>query len=668
MKKLIISCALFNASMALSQNPGIVIANMDKTVDPKQDFYSYCNGTWQKNFKLPESDARYGSFNEINNNNLKNIKLIYNEVSVNKTATPNSNLQKLRDFYNTGLDSVKADKMGYTPIKTQLAEIEKVKTLDDFIKLKADFDWVGVKLLFDANVTPDAKNSKKQSFGIAQAGYGLGDRDFYYSPQFEKIQKEYKIYLANLFKLVGKSEIEAEKSANIIFDFEKELTKAALRRTEMRDPTKLYNKFSPGALTEITPNLNWAVYFKNIKITQPDTTIVATTEYFKALNTLLKSTPIETLKTYATGMLLMESAPFLSSKFEETHFNFRGKILTGSKAMKPRWQRVHNVINGGMGEIIGEEYAKRFFKPEAKQKVNQLIDNLILAYRERIASRTWMDENTKKEAYKKLDLLIRKVGYPDKWRDYSALTVGTNSYWDNVCSASKFGMQFALDELKKPVDRYKWLMTPVMVNAYYAPETNEITFPAAILQPPFFDYTADDAANYGTMGAIIGHELTHGFDDQGCQYDAEGNLKMWWTEKDYENFKTKKQGIITQFNNYVAVDTLHVNGELTQGENIADLGGLTMAYYAYKKSLNGKKSNVMEGLTGEQRFFIAWAQGWKGVCRDAETKRLVTVDPHSPAYFRAFGPLVNLKEFYEAFGVKEGDKMFTPEKTRVEVW
>jgi putative endopeptidase len=321
-----------------------------------------------------------------------------------------------------------------------------------------------------------------------------------------------------------------------------------------------------------------------------------------------------------------------------------------------------------LGEIIGEEYTKKYFKPEAKQKVNQLIDNLILAYRDRIASRTWMDENTKKEAYKKLDLLIRKVGYPDKWKDYSSLTIGTTSYWDNACRASKFGMQFALDELKKPVDRYKWLMTPVMVNAYYAPETNEITFPAAILQPPFFDYTADDAANYGTMGAIIGHELTHGFDDQGCQYDADGNLKMWWTEKDYENFKSKKQGIITQFNSYVAVDTLHVNGELTQGENIADLGGLTMAYYAYKKSLNGKKSNVMEGLTGEQRFFIAWTQGWKGVCRDAETKRLVTVDPHSPAYFRAFGPLVNLKEFYEAFGVKEGDKMFTPEKTRVEVW
>ncbi len=668
MKKLIASIALLSTTIALSQNPGIVVSNMDKSADPKQDFYNYCNGNWQKTFKLPESDARYGSFNEINNNNLKNIKLIYNEVSANKTAAPSSNLQKLRDFYNIGLDSAKADKLGYTPIKPQLDQINKVKTVDEFIALKANFEYIGVKLLFDAGVSPDAKNSKKQSFGLSQAGYGLGDRDFYYSPQFEKILSEYKKYLSNLFLLIGISAVDAEKNANIVYNFEKELTNAALRKTEMRDPVKLYNKYSPTALTELSPNINWKLYFTTIKLKQPDTTIVGMVDYFKALNNLLKSTPIETLKMYAKANLLMESASFLSTPFVETNFNFRGKVLSGAKTMKPRWQRVHNVINAYMGEMISEEYTKKYFKPEAKQKVNQLIDNLVLAYRDRIASRTWMDDITKKEAYRKLDLLIRKVGYPDKWKDYSTLKITTASYWDNACSGAKYAMQAGLEELKHPVDRYKWLITPVTVNAYYAPETNEITFPAAILQPPFFDYTADDAANYGTMGAIIGHELSHGFDDQGCQYDADGNLKMWWTKQDYENFKTKKQGIINQFNSYIAIDTLHVNGELTQGENIADLGGLTMAYYAYKKSLNGKTSPVMESLTGEQRFFIAWAQGWKGICRDAELKRLITVDPHSPANFRAFAPLTNLKEFYEAFGVKEGDKMFISDKTRVEIW
>lgn len=668
MKKLITSIALISSVITLAQNPGIVIANMDKTVDPRQDFYNFCNGNWLKTFKLPESDARYGSFNEIYNNNLKNIKLIYNEVSVNNTVAPNTNLQKLRDFYNTGLDSVKANKLGYAPIKPQLLEIDNVKNLDDFICLKAKFDWIGVKLLFNSGVQADAKNSTKQSYYFSQAGYGLGDRDFYYSAQFEKIQKEYKLYLANLFKLIGTSENDAKKNANVVFEFEKKITKAALVRTELRDPIKRYNTFSQKSLAELSPNINWSLYFNNIKLIQPDTVVVFTVDYFKELSVLLKSTPIQTLKTYAKAMLLMESAPFLSRKFEETDFNFSGRIFTGSKTMKPRWERVHNIIEASLGEIIGEEYAKRFFKPEAKQKVNQLIDNLILAYRERISSRTWMDETTKKEAYRKLDLLIRKVGYPDKWKDYSALAIATESYWDNINRISKFEMQFDLDQLNKPVNRYKWLMAPVKVNAYYSAQTNEITFPAAILQPPFFDVAADDASNYGTMGAIIGHELTHGFDDSGSQYDADGNLKMWWTEKDYENFKIKKQGIISQFNNYSAIDTLHINGELTQGENIADLGGLIIAYYAYKKSLNGNTSKTIDGFTGEQRFFIAWAQGWKSIVRDAELRRLIIVDPHSPGKFRGFAPLTNLKEFYEAFEVKQGDKMFTPEQNRVEIW
>jgi putative endopeptidase len=336
--------------------------------------------------------------------------------------------------------------------------------------------------------------------------------------------------------------------------------------------------------------------------------------------------------------------------------------------MKARWQRVQADMNSDIGDIVAREFVKKHFTPEAKQKVNKMIDNLILSYRDRIASRTWMSDETKKQANRKLDLLIRKIGYPEKWKDYSRLVIKTNSYWENSCAARKLLFEENIEELSKPVDRNKWQMTPVTVNAYYDPSTNEITFPAAILQPPFFDPKADDAANYGTMGSIIGHELTHGFDDQGSQFDADGNMKMWWTKEDYENFKNRKQLIVDQFNSYVAIDTMHVNGKMTQGENIADLGGLTMAYYAYKKSLGGKPSPKIDGFTGEQRFFIAWAQGWKTKCRDAEMKRLVTVDYHSPGYFRAFGPLTNMKEFYEAFAVKQGDKMFTPENKRVEIW
>jgi putative endopeptidase len=391
-------------------------------------------------------------------------------------------------------------------------------------------------------------------------------------------------------------------------------------------------------------------------------------DYFKNLSSLLNTTPIETLKIYAKAQLIMEAAPYLSSSFGNINFAFKGKVLSGATKMKPRWERVQGTMDKVIGDIVSEEFVKKHFTPKAKAKVNALIDNLVLAYRERIASRDWMDAETKKQANRKLDLLIRKVGYPEKWKNYSNLSISTDNYWANYTKGVKHATIENLDELKKPVDRYKWQMTPVTVNAYYDPTTNEITFPAAILQPPFFDAEAEDAANYGTMGAIIGHELTHGFDDQGAQFDADGNMKMWWTKQDYENFKNKTTRIVSQFNGYVAIDTMRVNGSMTQGENIADLGGLTMAYYAYKKSLKGKPSIKIGGFTGEQRFFIAWTQGWKGVCRDAELKRLLTVDYHSPSYFRAFGPLTNLKEFYSAFNVKEGDKMFTPETSRVEIW
>lgn len=651
-----------------AQNPGIRFNYIDSSANPRNDFYSYCNGKWQKTFELPPSDARYGSFNEINENNLRKIKTIYESVAVMKTVQPGSNTQKLRDFYTVAMDTVKADVLGASPLKAQLEMINKVKTLDELMLLKAEFEYSGITLFFGAGVSADLKNSKRNMFQIGQGGLGLGDRDYYFSDKFESIRKSYLEYLQSLFILSGQTTDQGKTSAETVLEFEKKLSDKSLTRVEQRDLEKQYNPFSKNMLTEACPKIKWASYFAVKKIKQPDTVIVGMVDYMKQLNWLLERAPIENLKTYAKAQLLMEAAPFLSRKFVETHFNFRGRIMSGAQQMKPQWQRVHNTINGAMGEIISQEFVKKYFTSEAKVKINKLIDNLIVAYRERIASRDWMSEETKKQANKKLDLLIRKVGYPDKWKNYTALQVGTDNYWANVCRANRFAIVDNLNDLKKPVDRYKWQMTPVTVNAYYDPTTNEITFPAAILQPPFFDPSADDAANYGTMGAIIGHELTHGFDDMGSQFDANGNMKNWWTNEDLSNFKSRTGKIVAQFDNYVAIDTLHVNGNMTQGENIADLGGLTMAYYAYKKSLGAKPSPTIGGFTGEQRFFIAWAQGWKQKTRDEELKRLITIDYHAPAYFRAFAPLSNMKEFYAAFGVEPGDKMHVSDDKRVEIW
>ncbi|MEI6021828.1 MAG: M13 family metallopeptidase, partial [Bacteroidota bacterium] len=643
------------------------LSYIDSSAAPQQDFYNYCNGKWQKSFVMSESDARYGSFNEINDNNLKKIKQILVSASSNKAALPNSNAQKLRDFFNTAMDSSRANGLAYSPIQTQLNKIDSIRNFKDFMKVKSEFDNIGVNLLFGIGVSPDLKNSKKNSMGISQAGYGLGDRDYYFNNNYENIRTEYKQYLSVLFTIIGTPSQACKDFADDVFDFETKLVNKAFTRVQMRDIEKMYNVYSIKGLNELNPSINWADYFKSKKI-KVDTVIVGMVDYLKEINFLVEHTPIGLLKLYAKAQLLMEAAPYLSEKFVVTHFKFRGTVMSGSKTMKARWQRVQNVMNGCIGDIVSEEFVKKYFPAEAKVKINKLIDNLVLSYRERIATRTWMSPETKKQANRKLDLLIRKVGYPDKWKDYSTLKIGTNSYWENVCNANIYLSLDNLNDLKKPVDRKKWQMTPVTVNAYYDPTTNEITFPAAILQPPFYDPTADDAANYGTMGSIIGHELTHGFDDQGAQFDADGNMNMWWTDADFKNFKERTAKIVEQFDGYVALDTLKVNGSMTQGENIADLGGLTMAYYAYKKSLGKTPSKVLNGYTGEQRFFIAWAQGWKGVTRNEELKRLLTVDYHSPAYFRAFAPLSNMPEFYEAFKVKQGDKMFRPEEKRVEIW
>lgn len=655
-------------AMAQTLTPGINLSYIDSTVNPRNDIYKFANGKWLNTQKIPASDGGWGSFNEINERNVANLKALMAGLSKDTKAVAGSNNQKLRDFYLTAIDSVKADKDGIKPISGDLAAIDAIKTKDDLFKTTALLNKKGVDGMIGFYVYSDFKNSNANTCYLAQTGMGLPDKDFYFEPQYESVKKEYIEHIERMFECLGNYPESAKANAAIVMKIETELAKNAQNAVEQRDPQKQYNPFTQAELMKLTPNVNWNIYFTSIGIKTPENLVLNQPKYYEGLNTIINSVSIADWKVFLKWNLIETAAPYLSSKFVNEDFKFNGTVLAGKKEMKPRYKRVQGSTDEALGEALGKLYVEKYFDDKSKKRVNEMVDNLIAAYRVRIESRDWMSKETKAQAQLKLDKVIKKLGFPDKWIDYTSLTIDRESYWKNITAARKFQYKRMLDKIGKPVDRMEWGMTPPTVNAYYNPTSNEIAFPAGIMQVPFFDVKADDAFNYGVMGSIIGHELTHGFDDQGSQFDADGNLKMWWTDSDYKNFTDKTQLIIEQFNAFVAIDTLHVNGELTQGENIADLGGLTMAYYAYQKSLNGKKSPVMAGFTGEQRFFLAWVQGWKTLMRDASLKQMIATNPHSPGNFRAIGPLSNMQEFYDAFGVKEGDGMYRPAAKRVNIW
>ena len=669
-KLILVASSLFIGANAFSQTltPGIMLSYIDSTVSPKNDMYHFANGKWLKTQQIPASDGSWGSFNEINERNLANLKTLMGDITKDASAPAGSNKQKLRDFYLVGMDSTKTDKDGIKPISSDLAAIDLIKTKNDLIKTTAMLNKKGISGMLGFYIYSDFKNSNENTCYLGQTGIGLPDRDFYFDAQYEPVKKEYQEHVARMFECLGNYPESAIANAAIVMKIETELAKVSQNATEQRDVEKQYNAFTKAELVKLTPNVNWDLYYLTIGIKTPEKIVLNNVKYYEGLNTIINSTSLADWKIFLKWKLIAEAAPYLSNKFIVESFKFNGTVLAGKKTMKPRYKRVQGSLDEALGEALGKFYVDKYFNGDSKKKVNTMVDNLVASYRERLNSRDWMSAETKVEGQKKLDKLIRKLGFPDTWINYTALTIGKESYWKNVCAGRKFQYARMIAKIGKPVDRMEWGMTPPTVNAYYNPTSNEIAFPAGIMQVPFFDPNADDAFNYGVMGAIIGHELTHGFDDQGAQFDADGNLKMWWSKTDYENFKAKTKLIIEQFNGYVAIDTLHVNGELTQGENIADLGGLTMSYYAYKKSLNGAKSPIMAGFTGEQRFFIAWAQGWKTLMRDASLKQQIATNPHSPGNFRAIAPLSNMTEFYEAFGVKEGDGMYRPADKRVNIW
>ncbi|PIX32580.1 MAG: peptidase M13 [Bacteroidetes bacterium CG_4_8_14_3_um_filter_31_14] len=645
-------------------------ANLDTTVAPGSDFYMYANGNWLKNNPIKEEYSVFGSFHKLDEDNTNMLKELFDNAINSKDAKEGTDIKKIADFYSSGLDTLTIEKLKIEPLVPYFNEISAIKNTKDLINKIAKLHTIQVYPVFYIYGNQDDKNSKMVIGQIMQGGIGLPDRDYYLSndKQSKILRKEYVKYIVNLLSLSGKyKENEVEKIANNIMKIETQLAKASMTRVEMRDPQKLYHKMNLAELQKLSPDFDWGLYFnligkpdiKEINVNQPD--------FIKEIGKMTNSISINDWKDYLSFHLLNSFAPYLSNDFEKVHFGFYGTILSGKTKMKDRWKRIVEATSGMLGEAVGKIYVEKYFPAESKTRMLELVKNLKATLKEHIQALTWMTPETKVKAVEKLETINLKIGYPDKWRDYSKLIISKQPYVLNVISAENFEFKRKISEIDKPVERAKWDMTPQTVNAYYNPNMNEIVFPAAILQPPFFNKDADDAVNYGGIGAVIGHEMTHGFDDQGCQYDKDGNLKNWWTKQDIENFKKQNAPIVDVYNNYVMLDTLHVNGKLTLGENIADFGGVSISLDALKNKLKGDEKNI-DGFTPIQRFYLSFAEIWRQQIRNQELMRRLKEDVHSPARARVNIPVYHSDDFYKAFNVKETDARFVSVDKRIRIW
>lgn len=644
-------------------------ANMNLSVKPGDDFVEYANGTWLKNTKIPAKETRWGTFNQLRDFNINAVKTILEELKSTKAA-PGTVERRVADFYAAAMDSLTIESLGYQPIQADLNQINSIQFKSQIVTEIARMRKSGAgSPLFSFYVGQDRKQVEKMVPQLGQGGTSLPDRDLYLKSDARslKIQEGFKTYVTTLFQLIGKSPEQAKANAETIFQLEKKLAEAQMARLEMRDPYKTYNKFAFAEFNQKTPAFNWALTFQDFGTSAPDSVLVSAPKFFEATNKLLIETPIDTWKTYLTWNLLKSSATYLSSPFVKANFTFN-QIVSGQKVQAPRWQRMSSLTDGVVGELLGQLYVAKYFKPEAKVRMEELVKNLRKAFEIRINQLDWMSAETKQKALAKLHAFTPKIGYPDKWRDYEGLEIKSNSFYQNMRNAGAWGFQENISQIGKPVDRSKWGMTPPTVNAYYNPVMNEIVFPAGILQFPFFDPNVDDAINYGGIGGTIGHEMSHGFDDSGSQYDKDGTLRNWWTKEDLAKFKAKTELLGKQFDAYTILDTLHVNGKLTMGENIGDLGGLNVAYEAFKMTKQGKSKAKIDGFTPDQRFFLAWAQVWRSKSLPETAANLVQTDPHSPAEFRTIGAPVNMDAWYKAFDVKPGDKLYKKPEDRIKIW
>lgn len=661
------------ASCAKQENkkPAFDVSNMDPSVKPGVDFFKYVNGNWLKNTKMPEDKSRFGSFDILKEENDLILKGIFETAASKKDAPKGSNWQKVGDFFASGIDSVNIEKMGYEPIKEDLNRISAIKTTGDIQTELTKLHTQYVTPLFLPYAGQDSKKSDTIIISLNQGGLGLPDRDYYLSDDERsvEIRKDYLEHLKTTFTLIGYTPELAQNAAQQIMSFETRLAKATQTRLEQRDPYLIYNKVSLKDMQKLSPEFDWNAYFKGLGIEVPIDFVIDNPKFYTEISKMLKEVSVEDWKNYYTWNVLNRYAPYLSNTFVNTDFEFYSKKLSGNNVNKPRWQNVANSANFAIGELVGEIFVEQNFPPIAKQKMLDLIGNLKLAFRDRINNLTWMSDETKKKALEKLEAIVVKVGYPDKWRDYTNLEITRDSYAANIKNAAVFSFRVNMDKLGKAVDRTEWGMTPQTVNAYYNPSMNEIVFPAGILQYPFFNLNADDAVNYGGIGVVIGHEMTHGFDDQGRNFDKNGNLTDWWTKEDSEKFNALTQILVDQYNRFIAIDSLHLDGKLTLGENIADYGGLTMSYLAYRKSLEGKEEPAkIDGFTADQRFFLSYGNIWRQIIRDKELMRRVKEDVHSPGNFRVNGALFNIPEFYQAFKIDPNEPLFVAEDKRAKIW
>ncbi|MBS7566965.1 M13 family metallopeptidase [Mucilaginibacter sp. Bleaf8] len=643
-------------------------SGMDTTVKPGDDFFQYASGAWYKKTEIPASETGWGSFYTLYDDNQKNLRKILDEVSA-KGNDKGSNAQKVGDLYASGMDTAAIDKQGYNPVKPLLAKINALKDYKELIHFAAESYKDGDGFLLGFYVSPDDRNSAKNVVHFDQSGLGLPNRDYYFNADSasKNIRAAYVKYIAQLFTLTGTDAATAAKNADNVLKLETALAQSHSTPVQLRDPVKNYHKFAVADMQKQAPDLDLKDALNRMDV-KTDTILVGQPEYYKALNSLLKAQPIDIWKSKLQFMALNDAAKYLSKPFRSARFEFFGKVLNGQKQPTERWKEMVSTTDRSLGELLGQLYAERYFTSDAKDRMLSLVNNLQKVYDERIQKLDWMGAETKQKATEKLNAFIKKIGYPDKWKKYDDVEIERGAFYKNLQSVSKHNYKEMIAKVDQKVDKTEWGMTPPTVNAYYNPSFNEIVFPAGILQFPFFDKNADDAINYGAIGAVIGHEMTHGFDDQGSQYDKDGNLKVWWTPADAAKFKAKTQQVVDLYNQFTVLNNLHVNGKLTLGENIADIGGLAIAYQAFKNTEQGKGDKKIDGLTPDQRFFLSFAQVWRIKNRDETLRMRISTDPHSPERYRVNGPVFNMDAFYKAFNIQPGDKLYKPENQRIHIW
>ena len=669
MKKItyaILSFAFTSMTMNAETPKGVDRNNLDESIAPQEDFYQYACGGWMKANPIKAEYSRFGTFDKLGESSREQVKSLVENLDV-KNAPQGSITQKIGDLYAMGLDSVRLNNEGATPIMEDVKKINTTKR-EDIIDLMSSM--IGVSAFFGTGVDADMMNSNMNTMYWQQGGLGLGDRDYYIedSENIKAIREAYKTYLKTISSLIGYNEEEQTRFVANVMSIETALAKAAMTREELRNPMASYNPMTIEQISQQYPNVDLSRYFKNQGLSNVSVVIVGQPKSFAAVDSIMKNASEQELRDYITAGYISSAANFLSDDFINAEFEL-SKVVSGVQQLQPRWKRALSVPNGMLGEAVGQLYVEKYFPQSSKDKMLELVNNLKVALGQHIENLTWMSEATKAKAQEKLATFTVKIGFPDEWRDYSGINIDPKkSYWENIKAAIKFNLDFNLADYGKPVDRNRWYMPPQTVNAYYSPLTNEICFPAGILQAPFFNPDADDAENYGAIGVVIGHEMTHGFDDQGRQFDKDGNLKDWWTAEDAEAFNKLADQLVAQFDEIIVLGDTHANGRFTLGENIADQGGLRVAFTAYQNSLKGKERKEIDGFTPEQRFYLSYANVWAANIRDEEILSRTKTDPHSLGRWRVNATLRNLQPFFDAFNVKEGDKMFRTTDDRVVIW